>query len=303
MENITINQKNSIDILLIIENINKRLELQTNLNNNEMKDLKLEINKINNIITNKCIISKQISKLSDIDSDILLLILNYIDIGNVILNLLLTNKLFNNLIKHEYNNYIILLYRLDIIDKKYVFNIDNIIPMICIPKNIFTDDMTLEQIFYMPIHNTRSIIDLCTSYHLYKLVKSIYKLFPNFNINCLTIHGTHPIISSYTTGDICMIKLLYKIGIINYSIKNSNVTNKLYEMIDFYNDRLPNYIKPELDKSINKSKSHVYTNYNYNILLNDKYIMNRVMILYKIIDELFNYKMYTQDYIIKIIGL
>ena len=283
MENIRINQKNSIDILLIIENINKRLELRTNLNNNEMKDLKLEINKINNIITNKCIISKQISKLSDIDSDILLLILNYIDIGNVILNLLLTNKLFNNLIKHEYNNYIILLYRLDIIDKKYVFNIDNIIPMICIPKNIFTDDMTLEQIFYMPIHNTRSIIDL--------------------NINCLTIHGTHPIISSYTTGDICMIKLLYKIGIVNYSIKNSNVTNKLYEMIDFYNDRLPNYIKPELDKSINKSKSNVYTNYNYNILLNDKYIMNRVMILYNIIDELFNEKAYKQDYIIKIIGL
>ena len=31
--------------------------------------------------------------------------------------------------------------------------------------------------------------------------------------------------------------------------------------------------------------------------------MNRVMILYNIIDELFNEKAYKQDYIIKIIGL
>ena len=68
-------------------------------------------------------------------------------------------------------------------------------------------------------------------------------------------------------------------------------------------DQLQNKSKSELDKSINKSKSNVYTNYNYNILLNDKYIMNRVMILYNIIDELFNEKAYKQDYIIKIIGL
>ena len=84
-------------------NKKNNIQKQIDIYYSKIIEYKSSIININEIITN--IIGY---KLDIFNIDILLLLFNYIVDGNIILNLLSTNKLFNNLIKNDYPNYILL---------------------------------------------------------------------------------------------------------------------------------------------------------------------------------------------------
>lgn len=264
-------------------NKKNNIQKQIDIYNSKIIEYKSSIININNIITN--IIGY---KLDIFNVDILLLLLNYIVDGNIILNLLSTNKLFNNLIKNDYPNYILLYYK------------SNCIHTSIIPKHIFiSNNITIEQIFYIPLtEEGRTIIHLCARTNDIRLLLSIYKMFPYLNINCLTIvEQWHPLHNAINLRLYDMCIELFKIGVDkNYHIHNeryysiSNMIDVFYTKID-----INAILQYELITSINTYTAK--TELDYYILFKYPDIINILHTLYCLITNKDSYNL------IKIINL
>ena len=250
-------------------NKKNNIQKQIDIYYSKIIEYKSSIININEIITN--IIGY---KLDIFNIDILLLLFNYIVDGNIILNLLSTNKLFNNLIKNDYPNYILL------------YNKSNCIHTITIPKHIFTsNNITIEQIFYVPLtEEGRTIIHLCARTNDIMLLLSIYKMFPYLNINCLTIvEQWHPLHNAINIMSFDMCIELLKIGVDkNYHIQNPRQYSISDMISEFYTKTDINaIIQYELIMSINTYTDK--TQFDYDILFKYPDIINILQTLYYLI--------------------
>ena len=293
-ENIINKQKNIDDILIIVNEYKNKLNSEYNID--IKNNLQIEIKKLNRIIgSKKCSITNSLktirktigNQISNIDHNVLLLIINYINTDISLSNLLLTNKAFNNIIINEYDYYIL------------IFKTSYLTTFVHIPKHIFiNNNITLEQIFYIPFGKYKcTILHYCAIYNNIDLLLSIFYLFPNLNINCSTtpmmwcpIHfALH-----YGFSDISI--LLFNIGIdYNYTTLN----NKPRTIQTLLNKKSHMAINFNLNTLFNNSIQQFTkkTEFNYNILINDTYFMDNIMA------RIFNLILSTNSLKLKIIGL
>ena len=232
-------------------------------------------------------------KINLIDYNVLLILLDYINSGNTLYNLLFTNKLFYNLLQNEYKYYILLL-------KQINNNNKNIINAIKIPKYIFlNNNLTLDQILYIPLTlNNWTILHLCADNNYLLLFKYLYKIFPHLNINCITlINQYHPMHLVLLNNYIRLGQLLFKIGINNnYTcIMDSGNTYTICKLTKRYIRMINLDFQYELSTCINTYNNKIHTIYNFNILIENEYLMKQLYIIYNILKK--------HEYIINIIGL
>ena len=174
---------------------------------NNVEEYQSSINSYNSRIKEfKQIITDYIGDiLIQLEPNVLGLVLDHLDSINIIY-LLKTNKFFNNLIKVEYKNYILLY----CIDDSYTMQ------MIKLPKNIFIcNAITVEQILYVPLtEEGRTIIHLCARDNNISLLLCLHMMFPNLNVNVFTIDEQwHPVHNALNFGYYDMCIELFNIGI------------------------------------------------------------------------------------------
>ena len=279
-ENIINKQKNIDDILIIVNEYKNKLNSEYNID--IKNNLQIEIKKLNRIIgSKKCSITNSLktirktigNQISNIDHNVLLLLINYIDSGNSLCNLLLTTKTFNHIIKNDFNDFIL------------IFKCKSFQYMIKIPKYIITEyNIDLEQILYVPLtQEGRTIIHLCARTNNIKLLQSFYNKYPHLNINCLTTHEQwHPAHNALYNRYFKMLNLLLDIGIDNdYTIQ---IDGYLGSSIQKYiMNRMKHSDVINLQNSIEKCPLKLLSKFNYHILLQDKYIINELTKIYKYI--------------------
>ena len=168
-----------------------------------------------------------------------------------------------------------------------------------IPKHIFiNNNITLEQIFYIPRGKYKcTILHYCAIYNNINVIKYIFHLFPNLNINCPTtpmmwcpIH--YALYNKYSTLSI----ILFNIGIdYNYTTLN----NKHQSIQTFLNKNSHMTLNFNLNTLFNNSIQQFTkkTEFNYNILINDTYFMDNIMA------RIFNLILSQHSFKLKIIGL
>ena len=223
----------------------------------------LHIKKLNEIITDYIG-----DILIQLDPNVLGLVLDHLDSINIIY-LLETNKFFNNLIKVEYKNYILLYCRED----SYTTQ------MIKLPKNIFIcNAITVEQILYVPLtEEGRTIIHLCARNNNISLLLCLHMMFPNLNVNVFTIDQRwHPIHNAVNFGYYDMCIELFNIGIDHDycidTLEQLSITEQMHRLnINIYDPFIECTTKTEIK---------------YKVLLEDLDIIEQLKILYNEISDL-----------------
>ena len=286
------------DNLHLIEDYNDEIKLlDTTTDIDKINQLKNEIKKLRRVVgglrcsvtnSNKGICKIIGPQMKQIDYNVLLILLDYIiDYNksyNILFNLLLTDKLFNNLIQNEYNYYL-LLFKKPI--RLIMNNLIKTYNIIKIPKNIFKDNnITLEQIFYVPLTPRKhTILHLCSTSKSTNLLASIYKNFPNLNINCLTESITswtltHPLHTALLHRRLNTSKLLLEIGIDKIYITNGYGFDQL---INRSRTLIKSGLRIDLYNSMGKYNNKLHTEFNFQSICNDEYLMNILTKIHSVI--------------------
>ena len=276
-EQIRISTEHNREIKELQEQYDKQKEKLNDRYKTQMKDNEQRANEYQSNLTiydssidkYKKIINRSIGdRLIKLDPNILELVLDHHNSVNIIF-LLLTNKFFNNLIKIEYNNYILL------------YNNNCTIQMIKIPKNIFIhNEITIEQILYVPLTKEgRTIIHLCARNNNISLLLCLHMMFPNLNVNVFTIDESwHPIHNAFHYNNYIICQILFNIGIDHdYCIDNEyklSITDQMNRYREAYNINLLH-----TDFQVCTTK----TQFKYKVLLEYPDIINILQTLYYII--------------------
>ena len=281
--------------------------LQIEYGVNPTEELKIEIKKQQKLLTN-CKISVGINKrfiqkitcknIPNIDINLLLIILNYL-FDKSLINMLMTTKKFNDIIKNDYDYYIIHIYLNKDCDRTFKF-----------PKQFFDiNNIDLEQIFYVPVSKApgRTLLHLIVLTNQLNIMKYLYKTFNNLNINVMTSKKSHWSPIHHAIYKMCpdMVKLLID-NELDYNMPiNWNSKQKYNNLLEFSDksskyqkskskytipncNKINNYIIDNVDKNVNQSSK---TSINITEILQDKYILDILTEMYEYINNIgYNFK-------------